>query len=1267
MRLLPVLLLFVFPQLSGQSWFIRNSIGWKYDLSGETITDPGRITDFKTAYYRGFHDFFPHHHQVIAWDDRGEVTGLELMKYETQSIPDGLLPVDKLQEIGEDFRISYSVSIQKGKKFLQFSLLPFRKNSETGSVERITSFIVEIKSDGKARKKSLPLVSSYDVDSPLAGGDWFKVRTEEEGMHRISWEELSNLGLSDPSSVRIYGYGGQALPENLTKGTQDEFISIPVYLNKGDDGVFNSGDFLLFYATGNFTWTYDSTDDIFEHSQNSYSDEGYYFITSGQGSSTEPGNIESVTGEADYSTSEYDYIAYYENDDKNLIESGQEWYGELFDATTTRTFEFDIPNAVPGEELSLKTNLLGRAKSFSYFRISANGQVLDTAEIRSTNLSDYTARFAYTSNEIYRFPFSGNSLSVRLNYLKPDATARGWLDYLAINARSALSMNQNQITFRDRNSRDASLSEYILQGANTETQVWDITSYPLIKKVPGNLSGSELKFQVPGGDIREFVAFNPGGTFPSVRFEGEGLGRIENQNLKGSGFPDLIIVSHPDFLEAAGRLAQYRREVSDLDVIVTTPDEIYNEFSSGRPDVTAIRNFLSWLYYAAGDDEEKQPQYLLFFGDASFIFKEDASVGGNYVPTYQSANSLSPVSSFLSDDFFGLLDAGEDISSGLLDIGIGRLPLNTAEQAEFMVDKIIRYESPESIGEWRNTIAFIGDDEDNNIHFSQADELAEFVEDNYSSFNINKIYLDAYPQVSTTEGQRYPGVNAAINDQVNRGALIINYTGHGGTKGLAHEQILTRNDIMSWENDGKLPLFMTATCEFSRFDKPDIVSAGEEVILSAKGGGIALLTTTRLVYAGPNHVLNEKFYEVVFEKNEENENYSLGDIMQYSKNNAGFGINKRNFTLLGDPAMRLTYPQLSIVADSINQEDVTAANDTIRALSTVTISGYIEDPGGNIAENYQGQVIPIVYDKKSQQTTLANDGGQPRSFTLRNNIIYKGKVTVNDGRFSFSFVVPKDINYTYGGGKVSFYSTDSTIDASGSFMDFTVGGSETKVANDFDGPDIAVFMNDEFFFEGGITDTNPVLYVEVYDDFGINTTGIGIGHDITAVINNNTQNTLVLNEYYQADLDSYRSGTVRYPMFNLAPGDYTIDVKVWDIFNNSSSGSTSFTVVDSEEMMLENLLNYPNPFRQSTYLSFEHNRPGTDMDITIDIFNTSGALVKTIKTRQFASGYRSEPVYWDGNTESGNNNRQGLYMYRIRVKTSDGEEAVETGRMLIIR
>ncbi len=1268
MRFLPVIFLFLFQGIIGQTTYFTRNIEWEVPLTKNVSGNFKDITSFKNSYYQDIKSLFPLYYNNIAIEDKISDYSLSLIRTETQVISRDHLPAYFTDELTDNFELKSYSSIENGKNIIQYTIFPFRLNPLTGKTERLLSFALQLDVTEKLQAAEKGMRKSHKIiNSPLATGDWYKIRVEQEGIHKITYSDISGLGIANPDNVRIYGWGGRRLPEDSREGIQHEFVEIPVFMDRGDDGIFNNNDYLLFYALGTVSWKYDEGDDYFSHEKNPYSDYGFYFLTSGESPAPVPVDANVPEESPDYITDSYDALDYHEKDEVNLIKSGKEWYGEIFDITNERTFSFSVPNLEASSPVRLKTNLLGRAKDSSSFMVYANNKILDTAAIRYTSIGDYTARHAFTSSGIYSFFSSNSTFNIKLRYLKPDPTAMGWLDYLSVNARAQLKLTENQLLFRDKFSLNSFVTEYKLKDASTSTQVWDISNYPVVRNVPGTLTGNLFSFKSDGGEIREFIAFNPAGNFPGVRFDSEGLGRIDNQNLMGSGHPDMVIISYEDFLPSAKKLAEFRTLNNELDVLVTTPQKIYNEFSSGRPDITAIRNFMQYLYLGAGDDDDLKPQYLLLFGDGSYIFKSDNPNDGNFVPAYQSDESLSPISSFVTDDFYGLLDEGENIYSGLLDIGIGRLPVTNTEEAEAMTEKIIRYESPDRQGEWRNTIVFVGDDEDNNLHFNQADGLARYVENNYPAFNVNKIYLDAYQQVSTPVGQRYPEVNKAINNQVNKGALILNYTGHGGTKGLADERILELNDIQSWENEGQLPLFMTATCEFSRFDDPGRVSAGEKVILSARGGGIALLTTTRLVYAGPNHVLNEKFYEIVFEKNEKGKNYCLGEIMKYSKNNAGVGINKRNFTLLGDPAMRLTYPFHNIVADSVNQKEVESGADTLKALSTVTISGHVENAAGDLLDSFNGFIYPTVYDKPNEQTTLANDGGSKKTFKVRNSLLYRGKATIDNGYFEFSFIVPKDINYSYGSGKISFYASDSMTDASGAYMDFLVGGSSQEIIADSEGPELKVYMNNNFFTAGGITDKSPVLFVEVFDEHGINTTGNGIGHDITAILNGDSQNSIVLNEYYQADLNSYQSGTITYPLSGLEEGRHVIDVKVWDIFNNSSTGSTEFVVVNSQDMLLENLMNYPNPFKENTYFSFEHNKSDQDLDITIDIFDMSGALVRTIKAKEFGSGFRSQPVYWNGKNEAGNHSRQGTYLYRIRVVSSDGTEAARSGRLIILR
>lgn len=1266
MRLLFLLLSFFPLLLKAQVWHTRYTIPWTHSIAGADVSRAEAYLEFRFMNYKNYDALLPEWSELIPWENGKPQPNVKLFSAEYELIPEMEGLSKYTADLKTDISVYSKILYAQKKANLQISLIPFRLNPDNGKPERLKSFVVTIES-GQGMVYSEPVLKKSSVikNSILSSGKWFKIQIPKTGIYKLTYEQLSSIGLSDPANVRVFGWGGSVLPENAGEGTQDDLNPTQIFMSKGADNKFGPGDFILFYGIGPVGWKYDSIDKIYRHQLNPYAEYGYYFLTASMGVSDFPTEASLIPDEPDYITSSYDFRDYHEKELENFIQSGREWYGEdFYTSNLQRTFDFSVPGMDTDKPVRIVSRLLAQSVENSSFYIYGNEQLLDTVNIRYANPGDYTSTYAYTGMALSSFKATGENVRVKYKYNHPEPAAKGWLDYIIVNARAKLELKNGVLYFRD--SQGTGLTEFNLNNTGSSTVIWDVSDIHDIRAIQPVLNGSMASFKTTADPSSEFLAFNPAANFPSPQIQGTGLGLIDNQDLHGSGFPDMVIVVHPDFMESAVRLAEHRREYNNLEVIVTTPDIIYNEFSSGRPDVTAIRNYMRYLYKNAGTDASLLPQYLLLFGDGSYFYKTDDPNKKSRILTYQSVNSLSPTISYVSDDYYAILDDGEGMYDGLLDIGVGRLPVNSAKGAELMADKIILYDHPDRMGDWRNTICFIGDDEDYNTHFNQANQLAEYVTDNYPNFNVNKIFLDAYKQVSTPVGQRYPDVNQAINEQIAKGALIINYTGHGGTGGLAHEKILELNDIITWENYNKLPLFMTATCEFSRYDKPDMVTAGEEVILNSRGGGIALLTTTRLVYSGPNHALNERFYEIVFEKDSANNDYSLGDILKYSKNKTGAGVNKRNFTLLGDPAMKLTYPYYKINTDSINNMALGEYPDTISALQKVTISGHIENMEGKLHEGFNGIVYPVVYDKKSLQSTLANDGGSKQTFTLRNNIVYKGSAEVKEGRFSFSFIVPKDIGYAFGIGKLSYYAADSINDAAGSSFNLIIGGASKDAAIDNTGPEIEVYMNTYNFRAGGITDENPVLLLKVFDEHGVNTSG-GIGHDITANLNDNAKNLISLNDYYLSDPGSYKSGRVEYPFSKLEEGRHTVSVKVWDVYNNSSTAYTDFVVVKSEDMIIKNIMNYPNPFSDYTKFSFEHNKPSVDLDITIDIMDMSGTLIKTLKAKQYQSGYISEPIIWNISDGNSNINRQGIYIYNVRVNTSDGYEVKGSGKLIMVQ
>ncbi len=1106
---------------------------------------------------------------------------------------------------------------------------------------------------------SISSKSEENTNSVLASGNWYKIAVQQDGIYKISYSNLSDLGINTSnlscSDIRIFGNGGGMLPK-LNSDFRHDWLQENVIkvVDNNSNGIFESGDYILFYGQSPDRWNYNETDSRYHHQKNLFSRKTYYFITTdleGGGKRIASTNTQNF----DVSVTEFDDYAFHEQDLENFIKSGAQWYGEKFDLTSSYSFNFSFPNLVQSTPVYVKTAVAARSFSSSNFIIKANSTTLQSISVAQVD-PYYTADYAKLSSNATTFTGNAN-MEISVSYNQPQNTSVGWLNYLELNARRQLKMSGNQMLFRDIQSvADSVNAKFIISNATSSISIWDVSNPVNVRERNTDFSSNQTSFIAPTDSLKEYLAFN-GNSYYSTEL----IGKISNQNLHGSEVDvEYVIVSHPDFLSAANDLAQYHDQKDGIKTIVVTPQEIYNEFSSGSQDITAIRDFLR-MFYKKPNNKLK---YLLLFGDASYDPLSRILSNTNFVPSFQSNNSVSPTQSYVTDDYFGLLDDSEgNFANDLVDIGIGRFPVKTLTEANDMVDKVKNYNGKMAIGDWRNKVTFIADDgdaDDGNTHMWQADSLANIIDDNYKKINIKKIYLDAFTQEATPGGPRSPDAQKAITESVEKGTLLINYSGHGGELGWTKERILEVGQINKWENKNNLSLFVTATCEFSRFDDPARTSAGEYAFLNKNGGAIALLSTTRLVYASPNYQLNKQFVKVLFEK-ENGELPRLGDLFRQTKVASGTALNNRNFTLLGDPALCLAYPDLNV--------STTVISDTISALGEVTISGQIENENRTLATNFNGFVFPTVYDKQEILRTLGQESSTPMPYRSQNNILHKGKASVSGGNFSFSFVVPKDIAYNFGSGRISYYavSNDSLTDASGFDSSFTIGGTSANITADFDGPEIELFINNEQFISGGMTNEDPLLFALLNDFSGINTVGNGIGHDIVAILDDETNQSISLNDYYSADTDSYKSGRVSYPFYDLEKGYHTLRLKVWDVFNNSTEKEINFYVTDAEDFTLSDLFNYPNPFKDNTKFYFQHNRAGELLDIELQISDLSGRIVATIKDNIYDDGYRIGPINWNGTTNSGEKLGAGIYVYRFNVKAEDGTLESKAEKLIILR
>jgi Peptidase family C25 len=1112
---------------------------------------------------------------------------------------------------------------------------------------------------------------SYKNSSVLASGNWYKITIKETGVYKVDIAFLNKLGINtsalSSASIRLFGNGGAILPEACNGFKNDDLVENALQVVDGGDGVFNGNDYFLFFAAGTDTWLKDSANHRFKHQKNLYASQSAYFINIGGTGKRIQDQTALLTPNTTVTSFSERY--FHELDSVNFLNSSKDWYGEELSTlpghASSQVFAVPLANINTTQPATLISSCVARSiGAGSRFSIAINGQSVlqqDIDAVGSTNLD----LFAKSIQSAASFT-AANNLSVTYNFAPGGINAEGWIDWFEIFCRRNLIVNGNeQLLFRDWNSVAAgNIGSFTIQNAAT-AQVWDITNFSSPVKMNTKTNGNDASFVNDAASLHEYISFSTHFLTPVA------AGKVDNQDLHNAASADLIIITYPLFLQQAQRIATFHQQKDNLKTVTVTTSQVFNEFSSGLADPTALRDFVKMYYDKAAGDSTKRPRYLLLLGDASFDYKDRVKNNSNFVPAYENSFSLDPLSTYTSDDFFGFLDDNEDINSGLatnlLDIGIGRIPAQTAAQAAAYVDKLINYTDPKSLGAWRNQQTFIADDQDQNLHFNDAEVITAAAAASSPLFVQDKIYLDAYTQISTPAGSRYPDVNQAINDQVQNGTLIWNYNGHGSYTRLAEEVVLEKEIVDTWDNAYRLPLFITATCDFAPYDNPAINSLGENILLRDKTGAIALMTTTRLVFAFSNRIMNRNYLQAALQPRADGTYLSLGDAVKQAKNftyqTQTDITNNRKFTLLGDPALTLAYPKYRVETASVNGKAVNAVPDTLKALQKYTIGGKVRDAAGNLQTGFNGTLYATVFDKVQTVSTRGNDADSYRAgFQVQRNQIFKGSVKVVNGNFDFSFIVPKDINYQLGNGRISYYADNGQLDGNGNFTGFLVGESQ-GISSDNTGPVIKAYLNNDNFVNGAVVNPTPLLLLNLADSSGINIMGTGIGHDITAVLDGDTKQSFVLNSFFESELGSYQKGTVRFQLPKLAEGTHTMVIKAWDAANNSSEVTIMFRVA-KEGLIISNLINYPNPFTAHTSFRFDVNRLNAGLQINIKVYTVFGKLVKTIKETINATGNRSSDIDWNGADDYGGLLSPGIYIYRLEVTSTEGEKALQSGKLV---
>ncbi len=1094
--------------------------------------------------------------------------------------------------------------------------------------------------------------AQHVTQSVLNNGNWWKIEITTTGIYRLTPVMASSLSGCSIQDLAIYGHcGGPLSIHNGDQRIDDlEEIAIDIHDVNGD-GLFNNQDYLLFYATGADCWTYDASLQYYHHTPHPYSAANYLFLTAQSGEHKRVSTVD-IQAASNETVTTCHYLDLHDNDLTNTAKTGQIWVGERFyGGSTQHTFTFSLP-ATPIGNILVRYGLASISSSSSNFNVSLNGQ---------TRTHTFASRTKYNTFST-EFPSNGSSIiDITIDYQYNDNLANGYLDFIEIDAVVPISTTGNSTIIHVDNI-DSAIHEHQAICNDDNMRIWDITFFNQTNEIKTHKNGDRLIYNNLTDIRRSYILFNElGVSMP------ESVTPIANQNIHGTPIPDMIIVCHRDLHNEAIRLASIHSLYDDLDVLVVDQDQVFNEFSSGQTDPIAIREMLRMFWLRATNEERDTPRYLLLFGKGTYDNKDLLSLGLPTVVTYETPTSFDNDYSYASDDFFTFL---EDSESGTIyesmDIAVGRIPAKTSDEANHMIDKIERYITRSDLmqddirGDWRNVVALLSDDADpsssGDTIFTRSSEItADLILEKYPQYTIDKIYADAYVQQSGADGSYYPDVNNALEKRINYGCLLLNYIGHGSSQYIGTERFMMKSDISNYSNYRQLPFFITSTCTFGRFDDPAETCGAEEFLL-AEGAGIGCLAASRPI----SHIQVVNTEMVMQSLNPTN---TIGDAIRIAKNKRPTTL---ALTLIGDPALRLSFPQYRVVVTSINGNPVDSLHaDSAMVLSTVTVEGEIQDNEGHLVSDFDGTIYPEVYDRPITTHTLANDNeGCEVSFTQQNSLLYKGRTNVAGGKFSYHFTVPRDVSYKYGQAKLCHYAKSATEDACGAYMNLYLGGFDESVSLDECRPEIRLFLNDTNFRNGGITDPNPTIVAILYDSVGINAVGSGLGHDITVTIDDSPNNMIVLNDLYETDIDDEHRGYIRYKMTGLSNGKHIITLKAWNIYNYSNSASLTF-YVHSRDTIHTNFIANPNPSSERVWLSMEHNIKGAVTNATLQIFDMRGCCVKTITPTINNDNYMIGPIEWDLKTDSGRRVSPGIFVARFLITTADGEKLTEHGKVIV--
>jgi hypothetical protein len=1248
----------------------------------------------------------------VAANATAEIVAAE---YDEVVVPVGSAPRSLLRSLSSDIATLDGVGWQRKRLVGSVAVRPVYYDAASGRLRRYRRIVVRVAGGESANSKRLAtglFVNGHlSVErSVLADGAVYKVPIAEEGIFKIDRSFLSQLGLNpdniEPNNVQVFGNGGAPLPALNSDPRPADLQERPVVAVGGGDGAFAEADGVFFYARGPSGWRFDAETSEWQHYVHPFSRQNYVFVRVGVGSSAKVEPTVFPNLQAPVVLTEV--IGRHFVDPDVFIWSKEHGSGHTWVSNPIQSGgRFDIMSGVSlpgfaGGDIQMTSRVAIKSNPLATVQFAAGSQVLGSltaSRIISPGAEQPSAAVSTRSFSYLSAP--AGPLSVTMTLLQQSNDPQAALDWLRLTYPQRLQAVDGVLRF----STPAAASgpqELRLGGFVSAPTVWDVTNPAAVRALEVRQGSGSFDLQIDlvgAAEPREIIAFD----LTAARLlDSELATPVPAQNLHGlAGYPDFVIFTPPDFRAVANQLADRRRN-EGLVVEVVDIQSLYNEFSGGVPDMRATRDYIKFLYDRAPDDENLI-KYVLFLGDGHFDYRglrTGIAQTPNHIFPYETEESYNPDRSYTSDDYFGLLDDGEGVweyrgfgftSFERMDVGIGRFPVRTVQEAQMMLDKVVSYESPETFGPWRGTYTYIADDAftgatgnrpESDLHLQNIDSVAELVRQGlYPSINARKIYGESFERVFLNEF-RIPDAKKEILKSIESGTLIVNYSGHGGPSGLAQEELFTKEDAAALTNRDKLSVFITATCSFGWWDIDDFESGAETLLLNPDGGAVAMLTTVRLVYTSSdtsslNPGLNRALNTQLFRRDAAGLPVRLGDAMLGTKNTSvGLLGNSRKFNLLGDPTMRLGIPPRETTVDRVNGVDVNEGPGQLPALERITIAGSVRRVDGSIDDSFDGRVAITVFDAE-REVPIRYRAFMPTPYYLvREDLIWRGSVRTSNGQYEATFVVPKDISYSNRSGRIFTYATNADGHAMGYTENVVVGGTSANPPDDSAGPEVSLFLNDTTFVSGGLTHPEPSLIVKLFDESGINTVGAGVGHELLLVVNGEESAAIDISSSFQAEENSFQRGAVQWDLSALQPGPGSVSVRAWDVLNNSSSETLEFLVSESTDLTIRNVYNYPNPTSGRTRFILEHNQlPGTLAEARVRIYSLNGRPIRTMEGSEIlpAGSLGAGPVVaeWDGLDDDGDRVATGVYLYKVTLEVErpegDRQIAEQIEKLALIR